>query len=110
MVAAFRASGYAIVCLLFVQHDKPKVVAIMAMNSLFVFIVNLVLDYVAKVQKSLYIGIGFVSFFDVFFGGGNCSGLCRHTFEEGCLIVGLCFVYPSYMFRISFVYPSCIFR
>ena len=62
MVAALRASGYAIVCFLLVQHDKPKVVAIMAMNSLFVFIVNLVLDYVAKVQKSLYKRVVFMIF------------------------------------------------
>ena len=34
-----------------------------------------------------------------FGGGGNCGGLCRHTFEEGCLMVSLCFVYLSYMFR-----------
>ena len=56
-VSALRASGYLIVCLLLVQHDRPKAVAIMAMNSLFVFISNLVLDCGAKIQKSLYMGV-----------------------------------------------------
>jgi hypothetical protein len=48
-----------------VQHDRPKAVAIMAMNSLFAFISNLVLDYGAKIQKSLYMVIEFVIFFVV---------------------------------------------
>ena len=65
IVSALRASGYVIVCLLLVQHDRPKAVAIMAMNSLFVFIVNLVLDYGAKIQKSLYKRVVFMIFFCV---------------------------------------------